>query len=179
MKHSPNTGEKCKCRNTKSPIATIRFWNANCPIHTESEVIKTKPSQQECFCDCHEGEKIWGKEHSSVESCCNCQPPKSSEWEKKIDKYIKGRHYTSRVYGDNEFNKVIAVSLKRRALQDIKLIMRQALYQQQKEVEERVRRETIDKSFDWIWDGWNLNLANKDRAKEQFLTSIEEKGGRG
>lgn len=34
---------------------------------------------------------------------------------------------------------------------------------------DEVRRETLDRAFDWIWDGWNLDLANKDRAKEHFL----------
>jgi len=28
--------------------------------------------------------------------------------------------------------------------------------------------EIINKAFDWIWDGWNLDLATKDRAKLHF-----------
>lgn len=37
-----------------------------------------------------------------------------------------------------------------------------------KTVAHKVQEETADQAFDWIWDGWNLDLANKDRAKEQF-----------
>lgn len=41
------------------------------------------------------------------------------------------------------------------------------------EILAQVREEAISSAFDWIWDGWNLDLANKDRAKKQFLDKLK------
>ena len=35
------------------------------------------------------------------------------------------------------------------------------------------RREAVEQAFDWVWGGWNLDLANKDRAKKQFLSKFD------
>ena len=32
--------------------------------------------------------------------------------------------------------------------------------------------QAIEKAFDWIWKGWSLDLANKDRAKRHFLAKF-------
>lgn len=40
-------------------------------------------------------------------------------------------------------------------------------------ISEKTKQETIEKAFDWIWAGWNLDLANKDRAKKHFLSIIK------
>lgn len=69
------------CLGYKKPQHATLDNPCACKCHRngdEDPCERCEPSQQECFCDCHEGEKIWGKEHSSVESCCNCQTPKSS-----------------------------------------------------------------------------------------------------
>ena len=41
---------------------------------------------------------------------------------------------------------------------------------------DQVEEETIEKTFDWIWDGWDLDLANKDRAKEHFTSKYTTSG---
>lgn len=178
-KHSPNTGEKCKCRNTKSPIATIRFWNANCPIHTESEVKKTKPSQQEMCKKCgHHGLRHSdGKKHACHIIDCKCksfQPPKSSEWEDEIDSCI------SSIVGSQSEVEIMD------AANHIKDKVKDLLSQQQNEVEERVRRVSnqeieIAKRIVNTVKAHDTKIINKGYIQgiEFVLTSIKEKGGKG
>jgi len=52
--------------------------------------------------------------------------------------------------------------------------LEQFLLSQLEKVARETRKETVDKAFDWIWNGWNLDLGNLDRAKEHFLSLKQE-----
>ena len=39
------------------------------------------------------------------------------------------------------------------------------------------KKEGIEEFADWVWEGWNLDLAGKDRAVKHFL-ELKEKEGR-
>ncbi len=39
----------------------------------------------------------------------------------------------------------------------------------------QIQKETTKRAFNWIWNGWNLNLANKERAIKHFEESLNEK----
>jgi len=41
----------------------------------------------------------------------------------------------------------------------------------------QARKEGIEEFADWVWEGWNLDLAGKDRAVKHFL-ELKEKEGR-
>lgn len=49
-----------------------------------------------------------------------------------------------------------------------------ALIQQQREQD---KAELIDKVFDWIWSGWNLDLSKIDRDKKYFLKRLNQSEG--
>lgn len=41
-------------------------------------------------------------------------------------------------------------------------------------VERKTRESVVEKTFNWIWDGWNLDLSKIDRAREHFLTTLSK-----
>ena len=48
--------------------------------------------------------------------------------------------------------------------------VKQVVSDQIEKAVEETTKETVDKAFEWIWNGWNLDLGNLDRAKEHFLS---------
>lgn len=63
-------------------------------------------------------------------------------------------------------NKVNAEKWQKRIHKRYMKLITHALAEREKEI--------VEKAFDWIWDGWNLDVSNKDRAKKHFLSHLKE-----
>lgn len=192
MKHSPNTGEKKPSKKELSAFVDGVIYGSK---------LKTKPSQQE-MCECTGIETPQGMRYFVSDKCVlhrqrQCQPPKSSEWE---DGLISDTLAKMELEFDDHWKLECKDTGCIFNSDPMKKILQDALSQQQKEVEERVRREIREKidvlfphgyfseevgshrqSLRGVREEEYLRQMTKEESKllEAVLTSIEEKGGRG
>lgn len=82
-----------------------------------------------------------------------------SDWENN------GHEWNDRPY--TEVLEIIESNLKE--MREIKSFLTQSIEQSM----EVGREKAIDKVFDWIWAGWNLDLSKIDKAKEQYKNKLK------